>query len=95
MSTTLNTQGKPNKYYPAMEDIATIWFGKHNGESLQDVPASYLAWLYNDSEPPLREYVGKEVKSGQFTLNKKVMLANYIYNARNGINHELGSNVIK
>jgi len=39
---------KSNKRTPALEDIDPMPFGKFKGTPMQDVPASYLAWLRNE-----------------------------------------------
>ena len=33
------------KKYPALTDTDPMPFGEHKGKPMQDVPASYLAWL--------------------------------------------------
>ena len=84
---SLNTKGKPNKIYPAFNDDDLMQFGKYIGERLSDVPASYFSWLYNQSDDPLVEYVG-------LGTSQSCKLANYIYNSRNAINSEIGTNEI-
>lgn len=32
----------------ALQDPDLLWFGKHKNHRLEDVPASYLLWLWND-----------------------------------------------
>ena len=41
-----------------------MWFGKHQGKMMSQVPADYLLWLENDSminnkvmEPRLKKYI--------------------------------------
>jgi hypothetical protein len=36
-----------DKRYPALTDLDLMPFGKHKGTPMQDVPASYLEWLWN------------------------------------------------
>lgn len=38
--------GQANKYEPAFTDDDLMPFGKYINERLQDVPASYLSWLW-------------------------------------------------
>lgn len=81
-----NTQGKPNRYEPCLEDGDLMSFGKYKDELMQDVSPSYLLWLWNDG---IKEYSGQGVLQPN-SFNNKRMLANYIYNSRNAINQELG-----
>lgn len=36
------------KKSPALSDTDRMPFGKHEGVAMQDVPCSYLMWLYNE-----------------------------------------------
>lgn len=86
---SLNAQGKPNKYEPALDDTSLMPFGKYKGEPMSDISASYLAWLWdNFNDFGLKCYVGNG------TIGSNRMLANYIWNSRNDINEELGRTVI-
>ncbi len=42
-----------------MDDKSPMPFGKHKGEALEDVPASYLIWLYDNEKchGKLKEYI--------------------------------------
>lgn len=33
-----------------LEDEAIIWFGKHKGKKLVDIPLSYFRWLWENSD---------------------------------------------
>lgn len=74
-----------DKRHPAFTDTDPMPFGKHKGEPLQDVPASYLAWLWRDG---IHEFSG----NGDFPawLADKRKLANYIHNSRDAIASEIG-----
>lgn len=52
-------EGQENKYEPAMTDTDLMPFGKHKGVPLEDVPADYLGWLYQDgcSNIALKNYI--------------------------------------
>ncbi len=48
-------------------DSDRMTFGKHKGERLADVPASYLLWCYRELElirkyPGLRAYIEKNLR---------------------------------
>jgi hypothetical protein len=36
-----------DKKYPALGDLDKMPFGKHKGVNMQDIPAQYLAWLWD------------------------------------------------
>ncbi len=83
---------KQDKRLPAFEDNTPMWFGKHKGEPLQDVPAKYLQWLFGELE---KDGYGKVVTEEQ--LNKmpisfkdKYKLYNYIFNSYDAIQMEIG-----
>lgn len=38
------------KRHPALTDLDPMPFGKHKGKPMQDVPASYLRWLREESD---------------------------------------------
>lgn len=80
-----NAQGQENRLEPAFEDTDKMPWGKYKDECLQDVPASYLVWLWNEGT---KDWKGS--KHDAF----KTRLANYIWNSRNAINQELGQNEI-
>jgi uncharacterized protein (DUF3820 family) len=43
----------------ALSDISKMPFGKFRGQKLEDVPASYLIWLYDNNKcnGELKEYI--------------------------------------
>lgn len=42
-----------------LTDESLMPFGKHKGEKMEDVPATYLMWLYENDKcnQPVREYI--------------------------------------
>ena len=47
----LGDKKNPSRYadkQPALTDEDKMPFGKHKDKFMKDVPASYLAWLYNE-----------------------------------------------
>jgi len=78
------------KRSPAFDDNTEIWFGKHKGTRLCDVPASYLQWLYGELE---KDGYGKEpnrLESLDKKEQDKYKLYNYIFNSYDAIQMELG-----
>ena len=49
-----------------MTDQDKMMFGKHKGEKMEDVPASYLDWLIDqswiDSWPAIKRYIEKNLE---------------------------------
>jgi len=43
-----NVHGEENKKSPTLNDDDLMSFGKHKNLQMQDVPASYLAWLWDE-----------------------------------------------
>ncbi|MEA1848984.1 DUF3820 family protein [Chryseobacterium sp. MHB01] len=58
-----------------MEDTDLMPYGVHKGKKMQDVPADYLLWLYEEGKltKPVREYIedNLEVLKVQIERNKK------------------------
>lgn len=77
------------KRQPAFTDTDPMPFGKYKGEPLQDVPASYLRWLWNELKADNfhKASVGPVLPDH---ISVKVKLANYIHNSRAAIEQELG-----
>lgn len=51
-----------------LDDISKMPFGKHKGIPMQDVPASYLHWLWTngkkeDLECPVADYIRRNLQS--------------------------------
>lgn len=48
-----------------LEDLSPMPFGKHKGVPMQDVPASYLHWLWSNGKEhehdPVAEYIRKNL----------------------------------
>lgn len=74
-----------DKRQPALTDLDKMPFGKYKDELLQDVPCSYLMWLY-DQQRSFFENLSKN--NIPFTNNK---LYNYIHNSMDAIKMELKS----
>lgn len=66
-----------------LTDTDTIWFGKHNRTPLEDVPASYLIWLWNQG---LKQEVGQNSKRGA--------LARYIRDNRGALEGEAPDSIM-
>jgi uncharacterized protein (DUF3820 family) len=58
-----------------MEDTDLMPYGIHKGKEMQDVPADYLLWLYEEGKltEPVREYIedNLEVLKVEIERNKK------------------------
>lgn len=81
---------KQDKRYPAFEDNDLMPFGKHHGESLSDVPARYLVWLWNDG---LKDEYGRHncwAEDLVDWMKDRVKLANYIWNCKEALAQETG-----
>jgi hypothetical protein len=74
------------KKYPAYTDTDTMIFGKHRGEPLSDIPASYFRWLW--TEGGIKDYLGSKSNSNN------TRLANYIWNSQDALAQELGDTFI-
>ena len=48
---------QPNKIF--VTDETKLWYGKHKGKTMIDVPASYLVWCYDNNKctANVRRYV--------------------------------------
>lgn len=76
-----------DKRQPSFTDTDRMLFGKYKGECLQDVPASYLEWLWGDG---LHEFSRNWENSPPASIQQKTMLSNYIWNSKAAIEQELG-----
>jgi hypothetical protein len=84
-----------NKRYPAFTDTDIMEFGKFKGESLQDVPPKYLAWLWSDGiKDYSKNFTEHELELTNPVLFTKIKLANYIWNSQDAIAQELGNTFI-
>lgn len=56
-----------------LTDETIMWFGPHKGNPLEDVPAHYLIWLYdnNKCEKELREYIKENMDVLQHEIKNK------------------------
>lgn len=53
---------------PDLTDTSPMPFGKHKGAPMQDVPASYLHWLWNnglaeDKRSPVAAYIRENLEA--------------------------------
>ena len=52
-----------------LEDPSPMPFGTHEGKQMQDVPARYLCWLWNESDEdqlkhcPVRDYIRRNMSA--------------------------------
>ena len=49
----------------AFTDQSLMPFGKHKGKKMEDVPANYLLWLWNEdiSHPDVRAYIAESMSA--------------------------------
>jgi len=73
-----------DKRQPAFEDTDLMIFGKYKGEPLQDVPASYFKWLWDETD--IKQFSGQKP---HIQVLGKIKLANYIFNSMDAIKLEL------
>lgn len=67
----------------ALKDSDLLWFGKHKNQRLEDVPASYLLWLWNDG---LRHELQANTERGR--------LARHIANGMNALQRESPDTIV-
>lgn len=82
---SLNVQGTPNKFEPAYTDTDKMPFGKFADTPMQDVPPSYLAYLWQNG---LKLYRG-DTNPDDPKRCQRVRVCHYIWNSRHAINQEL------
>jgi len=50
-----------------LDDLSKMPFGKHAGKPMQDVPASYLHWLWTkedfDKKSPVGVYISENIEA--------------------------------
>lgn len=50
-----------------LDDLSPMPFGKHKGNPMQEVPASYLHWLWgekkNDNQCPVIDYIRRNLSA--------------------------------
>ena len=52
-----------------MTDSLKIWFGKHNGTQISDLPTNYLRWIAEYLEPTVEaKHIGRNAPPG-FAIN--------------------------
>ena len=79
-----------DKRQPSLTDLDPMPFGKYKGTLMQDVSASYLAWLKAELD---KESFIQSAKGGPEThpfYLQKIKLYNYIHNSWDAIKMELG-----
>ena len=67
-----------DKRRPVLFDDDLMPFGRYKGEYLSDVPASYLHWLWHNTD----------------IQENNLAFANYIWNCQDSIRKELGDSYI-
>lgn len=74
--TTKNVAGQDNKKYPAFQDNDLMPFGKYKNERMQDVPPSYLAWLWkeNCSNIQVKNYIWNSRHAINQELDEEVII---------------------
>lgn len=80
-----------DKKQPAFNDLDPMPFGKHKGEPMQDVPARYLSWLWNQDDfkkQYCKNLSEEDQKKYPVWIIEKIKLANYIWNSRDSLNAE-------
>ena len=76
---------------PAFADTDLMPFGKHRNESLGDVPARYLAWLWAElCKDGYNRATGSGLRGSTTHIIEKLKLANYIWNSQDAIALETG-----
>jgi uncharacterized protein (DUF3820 family) len=48
-----------------LDDLSPMPFGKHKGQPMQDVPASYLHWLWTEgcNNPQVSDYIKRNLSA--------------------------------
>lgn len=64
-----NSGGQENKRSPALADLDLMPFGKHKGERMQDVPPTYLSWLWHDGKKHERDKVANYIWNSRNGIN--------------------------
>jgi uncharacterized protein (DUF3820 family) len=54
-----------------LQDTDPMPFGKHKGEPMQDVPASYLHWLWQEIQHDKTSNVGDYIRRNLSALKKE------------------------
>lgn len=83
-----------NKRSPAFTDLDRMPFGKYEGEPLQDVPASYLVWLWEEIKEKSGNY--NHLFPNENTpknITDYIKIANYIWNSQDAITEETGETI--
>ncbi len=82
-----------SKRQPALIDLSVMPFGKHKGELLQEVPAPYLKWLYEEMKDTGYEELSKRISDAGLKNNdnnERLKLYNYLHNSIDAILMECG-----
>lgn len=61
-----------NKIVP-LQDTDPMPFGKHEGKPMENVPASYLLWLWDDgcNHAQVSEYIERNLNALEWEQNRK------------------------
>lgn len=78
------------KRQPAFTDTDPMPFGKHQGLPLQDVPPSYLEWLWGELRKDGYNSITTQAALTDVSFQPRIKLANYIHNSKSAIEQELG-----
>ena len=59
-----------NLKLPVADDDNIMHFGKHKGQCIADIPASYLIWLWNSGYKVKTGYTGEDGKLARYILKE-------------------------
>lgn len=82
-----------DKRSPAFIDTDPMPFGQHKGEPLQDVPASYLAWMYGQLRADGYNNPTALAALTDPAFQDRIKLANYLHNSKEALELELGHEI--
>lgn len=84
-----------HKREPAFTDTDLMTFGKYKDKPLQDIPASYVRWLWQET---IIHTLSRNLSPAEQNIEKHILdstkLANYIWNSQDAIALELGESII-
>lgn len=57
-----------------LTDTSKMPWGAHAGKPMQDVPASYLIWLYDNNKcsPDVRQYITDNLETLRLEVKQKI-----------------------
>lgn len=71
-----NSTGEERRRDPALNDLDLMPFGKFKGQHMQDVPASYLSWLWHNGAKAERTPVANYIYNSRTALNEELENSN-------------------